>query len=49
MIPINIDDVLGGTDPLLVDVVLIDKDELTIRPKERFTDEQYVSIAGAVL
>ncbi len=47
MIPLNLDDVLATTDPL-VNFVLRDKDELTIWPKERFTDEQYVSIAGAV-
>jgi protein involved in polysaccharide export with SLBB domain len=47
MIPLNLDDVLATTDPL-VNIELKDKDELTIWPKERFTDEQYISIAGAV-
>ena len=47
MIPLNLDDILATTDPL-VDLELLDKDELTIWPKERFTDDQYISIAGAV-
>lgn len=47
MIPLNIDDVLASSDPL-VDIELKDKDEITVWPKERFTDEQYISIAGAV-
>ena len=47
MVPLNLDDVLTSSNPL-VDIELKDKDEITIWPKARFTDDQYISIAGAV-
>lgn len=47
MIPISIDDVLDATK-VFDNFLLQDKDELTIWPKSRFTDDQYIKIGGAV-
>ncbi len=47
MISLSIDDVLSGADPT-ANLVLQDADQLVVWPQERFTDEQYIKIAGAV-
>ena len=47
MIPVSIDQILQGSDPL-ADIVLDDKDELTVWELERFTDNKYIKVAGAV-
>ena len=47
LIPLSIDKILDDTAPF-DNFLLKDKDELTIWAKERFTDQQYVKISGAV-
>ncbi len=47
IISLSIDDILKDNSPL-VDLILEDRDQVMIWPKERFTDEQFIKIAGAV-
>lgn len=47
MIPLSLEDIINGTSPF-ENLVLQDKDELTIWSKQRFTDNQFIKIAGAV-
>ena len=47
MIPVSLDIVLSGIGTP-ADLELIDKDELTVWESSRFTDDKFVTIAGAV-
>lgn len=46
-IPISLEDVINGVGPASV-LELQDRDEITVWAQERFTDNQFVSISGAV-
>ena len=47
LIPVSIEDALNGVGPSSL-ITLQDRDELIVWAKERFTDDKYIKIAGAV-